>query len=267
MVSSNLYDLEKYIFLQTEPLEIEVYFEEILLSVSDSFKIGDNLSRFVHTYYRETEIIVETLLEKGAREFFKIRTMANKDYIYNLLLSYRDLLKRVEEIQMKLLENRRKEYIPITISVNSYILNRIATSYEEQFTNNRILVSEAKDNSGVEDAQVRDLQVKMKCLHPTTLTSSELKPNFKILDNVRILTDLDQTKNISSKVKNATLEVLKCSELYNEILEQDFKALLDKWLRGETTEISLPYFNHPNRNITSDWHYKKCNIPRGFEGV
>lgn len=267
MISTNLYDLEKYIYLQTEPLEIELYFEEILLSADNSFGIGENYTKFVASYYREIEIIVETLLEKGAKEFFKVRTMANKDFIHGLLMSYMDVLKKVDEIQVKLLENRRKEYIPITITVNSYILNRIATSYEEQFTGERILVSDAKDSTGVEDSQVRDLQVKMLCVNTSLNTVEELKGEFKVLNNLRILNDTDQLRGASTKMKESTIDVLKCSEIYNQTLEQGMRGQLDRWASGDTVEILLPYFNHPDRNISSDWQYKRCQLPKGFEGI
>lgn len=267
MISSNLYDLEKYIYLQTEPLEIELYFEEILLSVNDSFKIGDNYSRFVAGYYKEIEIIVETLLEKGAKEFFKIRTMANKDFILGLLMSYLDLLKKVHEIQSKLLDHRRKEYIPITITVNSYILNRIATVYEEQFTGNRIPISDAKDSAGVEDSQVRDLQVKMLCVNTSLTSPEELKSKFKALDNLRGLNETVQLRGASTKVKESIIDVFKCSDLYFQILDQNMEGKLSKWVEGGTVEILLPYFNGPGRNIASDWQYKRCQLPKGFEGI
>ena len=258
MVSSDLYDLEKYLFLQSEPVEIEVYFEEVLLSVNHgSFKIG-NMPKFMNKYYSETEAIVETLLEKDAKEFFKIQTIKNKDYVYNLLLCYRDLVKETSKIQEKLLSKIRKEYIPITITVNSYILNRIATTYTEQFTGNKILLSDAKEDVGVSEAQIRDLHVNMVCMTPYLGNTTDLKKDFRLVFTSKVLSEIEK---YSDKVRIYTMDALKNLELYASIVESDYEGELGKWMGGQMVNINAPYYGLQSRNLTSDWNYKKCRMP------
>ena len=258
MVSSDLYDLEKYLFLQSEPVEIEVYFEEVLLSVNHgSFKIG-NMPKFMNMFYSETEAIVETLLEKDAKEFFKIQTIKNKDYVYNLLLCYRDLVKETSKIQEKLLSKIRKEYIPITITVNSYILNRIATTYTEQFTGNKILLSDAKEDVGVSEAQIRDLHVNMVCMTPYLGNTTDLKKDFRLVFTSKVLSEIEK---YSDKVRIYTMDALKNLELYASIVESDYEGELGKWMGGQMVNINAPYYGLQSRNLTSDWNYKKCRMP------
>ena len=264
MISSDLYELEKYIFYQTEPVEIELYFEEILLSVNhNSFNVGDNITKFMAKYYNETERITEALLEGlEGKEFFKIQAMTNKDYIKNLLLSYFDLVKKVEEVQMKLLSRMRKEYIPITITINSYIINRIATQYTSQFYKNKVEVSKAAPKSPVLEAQIRDLHIEMICVEPTegNLDFNELRMNFDLVKNVKKLKSIEEFILLKNKVY--AVDTLKISELYSEVLSQDYATELDKWSKGGVAFISLPYFNLPERKISSDWMFNRLKFSK-----
>ena len=265
MAVSDLFRLESYLFYQTEPLEIEVYLEEVLMSVNhNDFELG--MTKFAREYYGTTEKLLTSLVTKDSdegREFFRVQLNEDKRYLAGLIKSYMMLMTICRDIQYKLLSKLSENHKPITIVCSSYILNRLATVYTDQYAGTKIHLDSIREPLGANEAQVRDLIINMKCLAPRH-NHKKLIKHFTTRwgrDRLREVIESTEKRHITGQVSRY-IDALQIIQMYDTVTNQDYEEQLDKWLTGGMSEILLPYFNSPIRGVTSDWYYKQINFPR-----
>lgn len=263
LAKGNLPKNAKYLFLQNHRVEIEIYLEEVITSTNHrQFKssFGDFYNKYGE---RVNDLMTSILGEAEDREFFKIRLNDDK-FLIDLVEAYKDLMEVCMTIQKKLINNIDRNHFPITIVCNSYILNRLATRYQEHPTGKSIPVDQAKTTNAVSlrDIQVWHLHVNM--LSPVYLEDpEEISKGFR--DNWVINQFKERRKQglgFITMQDKSIIDALNLVEIYSLLIKQDFQSEILNKSENKLGEISLPYFNNPTRKVNmNDWKYRKLNMP------
>ena len=258
------YDLERYLFLQNSPIEVELYLEEIIMSVNhEEFDLG--ISDLVIRYYQETMNLVSSLVTKDTkegRECFRIQVNKNKKYISELIKSYVEVMKSCQQIQMELVEGVGHKHSPITIVCSSYILNQLATYWTDQYTEERLAIDSLGKNDKSREVQVRGLVLDMKTLTPQeNLNSLIPKLNSKwSRDKIK-----EVITNPRREYPNQTkqfVDAVQIVDMYSSIINNFDARSLNEWSKGGEAQLQLPYFDHIARGVKSDWNYKQITMPK-----
>ena len=253
MYIGDLKQIQKYLFLQTQPIEIEVYLEQLLLSTNHRVFPELGMQELAEKYPKTITELLTAIIEDGdklsSKEYLKVSLNTDSDFLELLIKAYMTLIEKSLDIQRRLLLNIDNEkYTPITIITNSVILNRLGTSLhqfisEDKIPRKEIYIKEAKN---LQELQIRNLNVKM-------LVVTDETPNL-IHDYIKD-THLFQTfyKEYSSKSK-ITWENEKSRQYLNAIINMAlYETILNKNKCFERkddmcTNLYLPYFDSPTRN-------------------
>ena len=256
MYIGDLTQIQNYLFLQKQPIEIEVHLEEVLLSTSHAQFPELGMKEFTDKYRNSilqlvTSLIGEVDKEEG-REYFKVLLNSSNEFLFELVKSYMTLIDKSADIQRRLLLPIGNKYSPITIVTNSIILNRLGTAPYEFITNRKIPRQEAfpPEEAILPEVQLRDLNVNMIAITENTSNLIEdyagNKVNLKPFIDFYRSTDMDYKKSIKGK---QYLNAISTIALYESTIEKNRQL---GWDRSVQSELNLPYFNSKDRNVQAD---------------
>lgn len=268
MCIGDLTQIQKYLFLQTQPIEVEVYLEELLLSPSQKRFSELGLNRLKTKYPKAVENLLHGIINSSNneedREHLKIMFDSSSDFLENLVDSYMAVIERSLDIQERLLLNIDSKYAPITIITNSVILNRLETSLQEFTSNEKVYRRDAhplEDRNFVE-IQLKNLNVIMLLL--TRDSQNNIHEFMKSKGTVnRFYSEyLSKSENDKNSLEGKQyLNAITTMELFSLVLDKnrDFKISEDK-----VNNLYLPHFNSPSRNIKSDWSNDILKMPKSI---
>ena len=267
MYIGDLTQIQKYLFLQTQPVEIEVYLEQLLLSTNHKTFPELGMQELVDKYPKTITQLLTAIIEDGdnpsSKEYLKVRLNANSDFLELLIKSYMTLVEKSLDIQKRLLLNIDNEkYTPITIITNSVILNRLETTLHQFISEEKVPRKEVyiKEANNLQELQIRDLNVKMlvvtdksqKYIHDYVKKSGKFQEFYK---EYLIKSETIGKCEKSSQYLNAIINMT----MYDTVLEKNKGFKREKGVRSE---LYLPYFDSPTRNIKADWSNKILNVPK-----
>lgn len=258
-------ELQSYLFLQSERLEVEVYLEEVILSTIHSHFPELNMKAFNVQYRNSVLNLLNSILSEKVdnkevgREYFKTYVGTSKYFLRGLLDCYMSLIKHSAEIQKKLLIGTNNPNVPINIVVSSVILNKLATIYTEYPTNNSIVLSQAVPKSEmVADVQLSDYTLNLLSITDNSLTTQveELAVGEQSTECLNYIKSL----NFGSLSKESQLAFI--NGLANvSLFEQVYKKYTEINWDSTDKEIVIPYFNNPSRQVRVDLGLNKIKIP------
>lgn len=258
------YELERYLFLQNNPLEIEVYLEEIIMSVNhEEFDLG--ISNTVLRYYEETMNLVSSLVTKDTkegREYFRVQVNKNRKFISELIKSYVEIMKSCRDIQMELIEGVSPQHYPITLVCSSYIINQLSTLWTNQYTGERLDIESVGVEDNKREVQVRGLCLEMRTLTPERNLNSMIPKLSSKWGRDKLKEVIKDSRRGNESQRDQLVDSIQVVDMYSSIINSFDPKLLNEWVKGKEVQLQLPYFDHLDRGVKSDWSYKMITMPR-----